>query len=345
MYYKSLEASFRKTFAYTNSTLQYYGGYEVVSLNPDTASLRVLNDDDLQSLPVEKVIDLRSDQNKLVLIFHPSIAHALQDSMPLVMAYSEVYPEREVVIFTYPKGFGEDDRSSMFGSDLLETCVELLEHRGISVTMAEPGTSAIINKFDLLSTYNGAVTKSVNLFEAIERGLEEIHPMVELADKKLYISRKNAKTRNFMFDDDNINEITTDDRVFNEAAIEQVFEEMGFEIVYAEEFDKFKDQLAKMRLAKVVAGVTGAGLSNFMLTSSKTPNRLLLEITSPVVLPEVREDDLKIADVSFHPHYWQMAASMQGAQYSSIGAGRNRDGETIAHNIRNSHLFDYLSNY
>jgi hypothetical protein len=344
LYYKSLEASFKKSYAFQKATIEYKKGYHVVALINNLATVEVLSDEQVEALSTKNVIDLRSDNKKLVLMFHPSIAHALQDSMTLVLAYSEMYPEREMVFFTYPPGLG-DERSTMFGSDLLKTCVRIMESRGVTVTLVKPGLSALINNFDILSTYNGSVTKSINLFDAVERGISAVVPGDPKASAKLYLSRKKAKVRDFLFDDDDINEITRDNRVYNEAAVEQVFEEMGFEIVYAEEYESFTEQIKKMRTAKVVAGVTGAGLANFMLTSAETKNRLMVELTSPVVLPEVREDDLRIADVSFHPHYWELTSTSRNAHYVAIPILANMDGEAIAESIRDSPMFEFLKNY
>ena len=353
MYYRSLEAALRKSYYGQGQFISYYPGYEVVELDGRYAIPRVLSSEEVANIPISQVADFRSDKEKLIMIFHPSIAHMLQDSFPMLAAYSELHPDHQILLLSFT-----DDRMKIggrenaFGTDLLHVSVDFLQSRGVEVFIIPPGTKLLTNKAHIMGTTNQLVLKSQNVMSAVDKALEEISPGDPEASAKLYISRSRSLVRDYEFPEDDVNLILTDDRIFNEEALEKVFEEMGFEIVYAEEFESFLDQLAKMRTAKVIAGVSGAGLSNFMLTSEKVANRLLVEISTPIVIQSISNpgdsEDSKFnhqADVTFHTPYWELANVLEGATYISHSGVANRNGAAVAHEIRQSPLFEFLKNY
>jgi hypothetical protein len=341
MLYSSMQAALSKSYLWQGDNITYYPDYRVARVSESGDRISLLEAEELERIPVSEIKDLRSDKEKLVINFHPSIAHAIQDSFSMIAAWAEINPNSEVVILV--RSMEGDLRATTFNTDIMDVAIEILQSLGLSVVLANSGSFFLVNKFTIITSINGSVLKSKNLYDAVERFLDVISPADPSANAKLYISRSKMKPRNFMFEDDHVNVLLDDKRVMDEDYLEEVFKEMGFEIVYAENYSSFKEQVSKLRTAKVVAGVTGAGLTNFMFTSSSVKNRTLIEIATPVVLPEVREDELSLANASYHPVYWEMANGLD-AEYISFGALSDRNGKSIAERIRNSPMFEYLSN-
>jgi len=161
-------------------------------------------------------------------------------------------------------------------------------------------------------------------------------------NKKVYVSRSELEPRPGTYELDTIHAITDDKRVFNEEYLDELFAEMGFEVVRPEQFKSMKKQVSVFRSARVIAGVTGAGLSNLMFTDPKVAGRLLFEIATPLVTQD--PDNYEMAHLNFHNHYHDMSKMLE-VEYACISALVNRDGKDVARRIRESNLYDYLSNY
>lgn len=81
-----------------------------------------------------------------------------------------------------------------------------------------------------------------------------------------------------------------DTRIDDHARLEKIFIDMGFEIVYAENFKTFKEQLEYFQDVKVVAGLTGSGLTN---AAFMQPGGVLVEVVSPLLVPIGRPGEQK----------------------------------------------------
>jgi len=345
MYYNSLDAYFTRNLEDVDqSPFVHVESTKVVRLrhssqNGNGADLVDMTDpiesEDLLQSGI--TADKRSSKKKLVILFHPSIAHAIIDTIPILFSYVSAYPDREIVILRY-----EQAMSGLFKSNIVGVVINALRAAGASITLVDEGDAVIADNFDAMINYSGSFRHSINEMDALDDGIEKIFPTSPEVSGKVYLSRKKTRSRD-AYVDEKLSKINTDDRVFNEEALEKVFKEMGFEIVYPEKYVDFNDQLQKMRDTKVVAGVSGAGLSNFAFTSRKTKGRTLVEILTPIVTQQPREDGLKLANSRFHSLYFELANLMQGSSYITIPATVERDGEKIAAFIRNSPMFDYLS--
>lgn len=321
--------------------LQYTAGYEVVKVYSHgmyTEALRSEEEYDELDTDSDKLLDLTSSKKKLIFMFHPAIAHAMQDSMPFLVGYNVVFPTHEIIIFNYNQTLNEREAKDTNAS-ILDLTIKILQGRGANVRLVDVGDSLLVNKFYLVHTPNNAVYKSANLYKVVEEAIDEIVTPFPDANEKVYISRaKVIPRKNNIEPHENDTLITDDERVTKETELEQVFREMGFEIVYAEDFNSFGAQIEKMRKVKVLAGVSGAGLSNFLFTSSKTKDRTLVEIATPIFLPDPeRESQIS----NFHYIYAEIAWSLE-CNYVSLSAISDRNGKSIADRIRNSSQFDYL---
>jgi hypothetical protein len=87
--------------------------------------------------------------------------------------------------------------------------------------------------------------------------------------RRVYLSRRADVNRN------------PDQRVDNEAALENFFSDLGFEIAYAEQFKCMREQAGFFSDVSLLASMTGAGLTNMAFMQ---PGQKILEIVSPLQL-------------------------------------------------------------
>lgn len=127
-------------------------------------------------------------------------------------------------------------------------------------------------------------------------------------NRKIFISRGQVAdlgfgdgTKNFSY--------PTDRRMDDHTAIEKVFIDMGFEVIYGESINTFEEQVALFNSARVVAGVTGSGLTNAMFMK---PGGLLIELATPLIThsPLITstyflENDIDPDDISYDPNLVQ----------------------------------------
>ena len=340
MYYKTIQDAIDKSFTTGVDNFRYTEESVALAFRDNLYS---------QQVPIDEVwttpLDLRSDKEKLVFIPHPAIGHLLLDSIPLIFSWAMANPSHEIIIAdpaTDPVNFYVPEHHVGYQIDAISSMEKVISSMGVSVRVVSARDLMLINKFNVLSAHNNTVPPSYNLYSTMQTMADMILDETPSPDKKLYVSRCGTRSRPQEYPEDKANMITDDRRVFNEEHLEKLFLEMGFEIIDPEPFTSLKEQIKLFRSAKVVAGVTGAGLSNFMFTNSKSPNRLLFEIATPLVTPDA-QDSTK-ASVSYHAQYSTLA-KLTESEYLTVSALTNRDGEAVADRIRSSRLYSYLSNY
>lgn len=98
-------------------------------------------------------------------------------------------------------------------------------------------------------------------------------------NRKIFISRAQAKfsdlgenTKNFSYPNDS--------RMDDHHKLEQIFADLGFDIIYGESIKTFEQQVALFNSARIVAGVTGSGLTNAMFMK---PGGILIELSTPLI--------------------------------------------------------------
>ena len=103
---------------------------------------------------------------------------------------------------------------------------------------------------------------TIQTLDFLRRSFESLAPDSENTNPRLYISRKYSSRA-----------------LQNEAEIERILEEKGFEILYLERLS-FQDQIQKFANSDVIIASHGAGLTNILWCKADTK---VIEVTSPNV--------------------------------------------------------------
>jgi hypothetical protein len=286
--------------------------------------------------PLDAASDLRSETEKLVVVIMPSIAHTILDGIALMAEWFDAYPEAEIIILEdlyihNPK----DPRSVKYDTDVLDVCIAILQERGAKITRITG--KILINNFYEVSSPGFSIPKTVHTYRALG-SLADGLATSEKPYRKVYISRSKINGRGFSDEHYTNNSMLTDDcRVYNEEHLEQLFVEMGFEIVYFEEMGSFVEQMSIMKESKIVAGVSGAGLTSSVFMR---PGTTVVEISTLILAP----DSARRLRPSWHHHLSDLAFSVN-LNKVSVPVVEYRDGIDVASRIRSTPMFDYLKNY
>jgi hypothetical protein len=113
----------------------------------------------------------------------------------------------------------------------------------------------------------------------------------EEAHKKVFVSRGKMNWRDPLKDAVNFSYID-DNRIDNHSEIEQVFKDLGFEIVYPEDFKNFQEQVDYFYKVKVMASLTSSGMVNGVFMQ---PGGTMIELVTPLITqsPVVSNEYLK----------------------------------------------------
>jgi hypothetical protein len=202
-----------------------------------------------ESASKDRILNLVSENKKIILDytnnFYPYVAWFLGQ---ILLFYSDK-SNRDVHLEILYRNLGAD-RGRVILDDFINYLSDLY---GFKVTWHEApllrGVEA--NNFALLQLLHTVTIYPKFVYEELlniiksDRDGEDPH-------KKVFISRKKRhdKAPNW------------DKRSDSDEDLENLFLSMGFEILYAEDFSNFVDQILYFRKVKTLAGVTGAGLTN-----------------------------------------------------------------------------------
>ena len=98
--------------------------------------------------------------------------------------------------------------------------------------------------------------------------------------RKVFISRKRIGERPAPSNANWI-KIKNDNRIDDYLKVEEYFSSLGFEIVYAEDFQNFKDQFNLFYEAEIIVGTSGSGLTNGIFMQEGTT---MVEILTPLIV-------------------------------------------------------------
>jgi hypothetical protein len=96
-------------------------------------------------------------------------------------------------------------------------------------------------------------------------------------------------------------------RIDSDERIKGFFVEAGFEVIYPEQFDNFIDQINYFSECKVIAGISGSGLSNCIFMR---PGGTMIELSS------LFKPDPSQYPFEYHHYYRMMANAMQHLYFS-----------------------------
>lgn len=223
-----------------------------------------------------KVISFLDDRKKIFTWLSPAFFHVMRDFLFQIIEHN-FSPNGPYQIIVDTK------HSNLHDNNFSQLALDLFKKLNMDViTFDSSNYDAIeIDNFMVLGGYS-TTQNSMLAYEKLKVYLtnKDVQPF-----RKIYVSRKfrDETTPSYVF---------KDQRVASHDEIERVFLNAGFEIAYPEKFEKFEDQIQYFYEAKIIAGLSGSGLTNLLFMQ---PGQTVIEIVSPITIPFF--NDVKIKEI------------------------------------------------
>jgi hypothetical protein len=260
----------------------FKGMFTIRNINPDTS------DDLFYFHPGLNVIEgyvessnasslnLIDGKKKIVKSICNSFYHSILDDFSEILYALEKHPDHEVII----------DISDIFKSlhrdnsewDFFNMFVKQLVEDGVSVKIVELKKYDIIymDDFRIVEFIYESGKKSNLVYEFFKKMVtdKDIKPT-----KNVFVSRgmlgmgRNYEVEGLSY--------TNDNRMEDHEALESYFADLGYEIIHAEKFSSFQEQLDYFYSAKTMVSLTGSGLTN---AAFMQPGGIMFEIVTPLVV-------------------------------------------------------------
>lgn len=172
-----------------------------------------------------------------------------------------------------------------------------------------------------------------------------VNDLTKSATKKVYLSRKNFRSRDLSLIIKGRLPYENDDRIDDEKKLEDYFSSLGFEIIVPEDFKNMEEQINYFYEVKTLVSLTGSGITNscFMQENSK-----VIEITTPLIsfsglVGNGVIGELPQGQQEIHHFYHGMSLRLNN-KYMSI-PNENRKSEEIIKIIENDKLLKEWMRY
>lgn len=240
------------------------------------------------------VMERLSLDRKMLLFLNPEFFHAIGDTLAIILCEARKDPMMHFIIDMSYKDRGRITKS------FIDFFINFLNRLEIHYELVELEEQTILlNNFCLVTPSYYGLRRMQVLSEEIQNAFgDDITPT-----RKVFISRKPSgpiryRTRKYYNPDDLL--FPTDNRMDDDQALEEIFFNFGFEIVYPEEFETFEDQVRFFGSVDILVGITGAGLTNMLFMK---PGTSVIELSVPMGIVY----DLKNFEFTFHGIYKELA--------------------------------------
>jgi hypothetical protein len=264
------------------TTPSYEGMYTIKNVNPPTS------DDLFYFFPGENMvkgyiessnaatINLINGKKKLVKSICYSFYHSVLDDMSEILYALEKYPDHDLVI----------DISDIYPGlhapgaewDFFNFFVQTLRENGTTVDLVQLKNYDVVymDNFKIVSFIYESGRKSTLVHEFFKQKVT--NPDVK-PTKNVFVSRGQMPPR-----DEVIAEglsYTNDSRMDDHKELEKYFANLGYDIIHAEKFNSFQEQLDYFYSVKNLVSITGSGLTN---AAFMQPGGSMFEIVTPLVV-------------------------------------------------------------
>jgi hypothetical protein len=163
--------------------------------------------------------------------------------------------------------------------------IEMLQEKAINYTAIHEFPHEYINSKNFIAINGPDLDSGIPIL--YDYFVEKYKFVPKRSNKKIYISRSKY--------------ITEEKRIDNEDAIEKLFKDNGFEIVYPEQIESFKEQFELFNSCAIIAGLTGSGLTNLLLMPK---NQIFIEIVTKleITVGDPATDQFFVEE-QIHEHY------------------------------------------
>jgi hypothetical protein len=228
----------------------------------------------------ERKISILSNKKKLVVSMVNSFYHTLMDNLSEIIYALESYPKHELIIdiSETKKDVLENSAENFHYHNVFFYFLESLKLKKIKYRLVALKDYDIIyiNNFRVINYQLDTIQKAEAVYEFFKPRLS--NPSIK-PHRKIFISRSLTVGREY---DAPTLTCSHDNRIDDHDSLDNLFRDMGYEIVRTEELKSFQEQIDLFYEAKVLASITGSGLAN---AAFMAPGQTLIEIITPLVVP------------------------------------------------------------
>jgi beta-phosphoglucomutase-like phosphatase (HAD superfamily) len=254
------------------------------------------------------ILDLRSNHKIAVITVNFNFFHFIIEQVGQILSLLTLDPDIEEIIFDIPFM-----PNGMF---------KFIDYFKQAIDEIDLGKGNIKHQAINLSKYDGVV---LNNFYVADATIEMHHPPVVhnffknyVKDenikpfRKVYLSRKRMQKREYLENSVSFENISVshDNRIDDHDKIENLFFELGYEIVCSEDFKTFEDQINYFYEVETLIGLTGAGLSNMVFMQS---GGTVIELFTPLLIVNGEQELCE----EFH-FFYHIIATAKNHRYISI---------------------------
>ena len=272
-------------------------------------------------------LDFQSSDKKLFITLACSYYHAVVDTLLQILEQHQ--KDKELIFIINVDKKDTESRLTSFYDFFMKTLFEnKIKHEIVYITNR---TVLIIDNFYQIDSMNPS-SKGLGLVQDVikkYRKNKDIEPY-----RKVFIAKRNNPARNDRLmnvpDEDKKNfDFTDDERLDDYDTLSKYLSSIGFETIFAEDFDSFEKQIEYFDTVKILVSPTSAGLINLLLMR---PNQIIVELEVPLIANSKQ---------TLHSLY-QGIAFVMGHLYILIPSMRNSK-EIINRISSNKKLLEMLS--
>ena len=278
-----------------------------------------------------EVLDLVSDQPKVLISLTTSYFHLYHDHFGELLSQYELTPDAKFVI----------DISAIADMDPLPHYIKMLfkilNDKGVDYVSVDLRKVNRLNVNNLY--YRDGKAESLEINDPSPRIRDAVQAYIKdknaPANKKVFLSRKNFQGRDLSFLIKGRLPYENDNRIDDEELLQKYFKSLGFEIVIPEDFKSFEDQINYFDKVKVLVSTTSSGFIN---AAFMRPGSLMFEVTTPLIsfssIGNGVTSPLSQCQEEIH-HFYHMMSIALGHSYVSI-PNKERSAEKIVSIIDSS---------
>jgi hypothetical protein len=221
-------------------------GYKIKQYQYDNVKTKNLED-----LSCEKH-DFRSiNEEKLLVYASPNFYHFFIDTMPHIAYFHKKFPDALIIIHAL-------DIVTLKHWSLMQVLTDYLKANNIKHMILTKSYFLAINNFYVVNCTDFSDIKMDLIYDIAKTYIEDIN---KKPTKKVYLSRKNVSQR-----------------IQDEEILENFLKEIGFEIVFPEDFKDFKEQANFFNDVHTLISATSAGITNSIFMQ---PGGVVIELIVP----------------------------------------------------------------
>jgi capsular polysaccharide biosynthesis protein len=222
----------------------------------------------------DRILDLVSDNKKLLATMHPSFYHFYIDFVGRIVDQLKIDPDIELIIHNPMLSM-----PAVGGSYVFDSFLETLKSKGIKHRVYDLKEFNIIRVNNVYLSHMPSTSKdySTGVFEFFSDYVR--NPGIT-PHRDIFLSRKHMGDRVYP------NAPTwawagNDNRIDSHDDIENYFISLGYEIIIPESLNSFEEQMNTFYEARTIVSTTSSGLTNAVFMQ---PGQTMVELVTPLVI-------------------------------------------------------------